>query len=115
MSRLEGFDFEKPEEFLGAVLQGVAPEAAILKTFKSKLASKNISTEAFKFEGATPPPAEYRRVVTNEGITLLFSAGHEENKNVEIKTEGNGGVEITIRSTGLERNDELEKMPRIPD
>lgn len=115
MSRLEGFDFEKPEEFLGAVLQGVAPEAAILKTFKSKLTSKNISTEAFKFEGATPPPAEYRRVVTNEGITLLFSAGHEENKNVEIKTEGNGGVEITIRSTGLERNDELEKMPRIPD
>ena len=115
MSRLEGFDFEKPEEFLGAVLQGVAPEAAILKTFKSKLANKNISTEAFKFEGATPPPAEYRRVVTNEGITLLFSAGHEENKNVEIKTEGNGGVEITIRSTGLERNDELEKMPRIPD
>lgn len=93
----------------------MAPEAAILKTFKSKLANKNISTEAFKFEGATPPPAEYRRVVANEGITLLFSAGHEENKNVEIKTEGNGGVEITIRSTGLERNDELEKMPRIPD
>jgi len=115
MSRLEGFDFEKPEEFLSAVLQGVAPEAKILKTFKSKLANKNISTEAFKFEGATPPPAEYRRVVTKEGITLLFSAGHEENKNVEIKSEENGGVEITIRSTGLERNDELEKMPRIPD
>ena len=87
----------------------------ILKTFKSKLANKNISTEAFKFEGATPPAAEYRRVVTNEGITLLFSAGHEENKNVEIKDEDNGGVEITIRSTGLERDDELEKMPRIPD
>jgi hypothetical protein len=115
ISRLDGFDFEKPEEFLSAVLQGVDPEAKILKTFKSKLANKNISTEAFKFEGATPPAAEYRRVVTNEGITLLFSAGHEENKNVEIKDEENGGIEITIRSTGLERDDELEKMPRIPD
>ncbi|WP_101674368.1 nucleoid-associated protein [Alloalcanivorax mobilis] len=115
ISRLDGFDFEKPEEFLSTVLQGVSPEAKILKTFKSKLANKNISTEAFKFEGATPPAAEYRRVVTNEGITLLFSAGHEENKNVKIKDEDNGGVEITIRSTGLERNDELEKMPRIPD
>lgn len=115
MSRLDGFDFEKPEEFLGAVLQGVSPDSKILKTFKSKLASKNISTEAFKFEGATPPPAEYRRVVTNEGVTLLFSAGHEEKKNVEIQDEENGGVKITIRTTGLERNDELEKMPRLPD
>ena len=115
MSRLDGFDFEKPEEFLGAVLQGVSADSKVLKTFKSKLASKNISTEAFKFEGATPPPAEYRRVVTNEGVTLLFSAGHEEKKNVEIQDEENGGVKITIRTTGLERNDELEKMPRLPD
>ena len=115
MSRLEGFDFEKPEEFLGAVLQGVTPDANILETFRSKLASKNISTEAFRFEGAVPPPAEYRRIVTNEGITILFSAGHEENGNVGVKDEQGGGVEITIRSTGLERNDELEKMPRIPD
>lgn len=115
MSRMEGFDFEKLEEFLGAVLQGVAPEAKILKTFKSQLASRNISTEAFKFEGITLPPAEYRRVVTNEGITLLFRAGHEKNNNIEVKKEANGGVEITIHSTGLERDDELKKMPRIPD
>ena len=90
-------------------------ETGMISRFGILQKRDDISTEAFKFEGATPPPAEYRRVVTNEGITLLFSAGHEENKNVEIKTEGNGGVEITIRSTGLERNDELEKMPRIPD
>lgn len=115
ISRLDGFDFEKPEEFLSAVMQGVTPEAKILKTFKSKLTTNNISTEAFQFEGAKPPVAEYRRVVTKEGITLLFSAGHEKNKNVEMKDEDNGGIKITIRSTGLERDDELEKMPRIPD
>ncbi|WP_082806196.1 nucleoid-associated protein [Marichromatium gracile] len=115
ISRLDGFDPKKPEEFLSAVLQGVTPESKTLKTFQRNLAKKNISTEAFKFEGVTPPAAEYRRVVTNEGITLLFSAGHEENKNIEIKNEDNGGVEITIRSTGLEHNDELEKMPKIPN
>lgn len=115
MSRLDGFDFEKPEEFLSAVLQGVTPDAGILKTFKSKLAVKKMSTEAFKFEGATPPPAEYRRVITNEGITLLFHADLEANNNVKIESKENGGVEITIHSTGLERNDDLEKMPRIPD
>ena len=45
ISRLDGFDFEKPEEFLSAVLQGVDPEAKILKTFKIKLKLK-LSREA---------------------------------------------------------------------
>lgn len=114
-SRLDGFDFEKPEEFVGSVVHGVKPDSPIMKTFEKKIKSCGIATEAFKFEGGAPPPAEYRRILTNEGVAILFSSSHEADGKIKRHTEENGGVTITIRSTGLERDDELEKMPRIPN
>ncbi|RUR32755.1 nucleoid-associated protein [Vreelandella andesensis] len=114
-SRLDGFDFEKPEEFIGSIIHGVSSGSPILKTFEKNTKKHGISTEAFEFSGAVPPPAEYRRIVTNEGVSILFSSSHEADGKVKKHPEENGGFTITVKSTGLYRDDELEKMPRIPD
>lgn len=115
MARLDGFDHEKPEEFLGSIVQGLSPEAKILTTFRNRLNSCGLATEAFAFEGNSLPPAEYRRVITNEGVAVLFNKNHEKDEKVQVKNMDDGGVTITINATGLERDDELEKMPRISD
>tara|TARA_R110000823_G_scaffold234343_2_gene360570 strand:+ start:1059 stop:2288 length:1230 start_codon:yes stop_codon:yes gene_type:complete len=115
MARLDGFDHEKPEEFLGSIVQGLSPDAKILTTFRSRLSSCGLASEAFAFEGTSLPPAEYRRVITNEGITVLFNKNHEKDDKVQVQNTDNGGVTITINATGLERDDELEKMPRLSD
>lgn len=115
MARLDGFDHEKPEEFLGSIVQGLSPEAKILTTFRNRLNSCGLATEAFAFEGNSLPPAEYRRVITNEGVAILFNKNHEQDEKVQVQSMDDGGVTITINSTGLERDDELEKMPRISD
>ena len=86
MSRLEGFDFENQRNFLAPYCKS-GSRGRDPKTFKSKLTSKNISTEAFKFEGATPPPAEYRRVVTNEGLLSYLVLGMKKQERRD-KTEG---------------------------
>lgn len=115
MARLEGFDHEKPEEFLGSIVQGLSPDDKILATFRSRLNTCGLATEAFAFAGNSLPPAEYRRVVTNDGVAVLFNKNHERDEKVQVQNMDDGGVTITINATGLERDDELEKMPRISD
>lgn len=115
MARMEGFDHERPEEFLGAIVQGLNPDAPILETFRGRLSDCGLATEAFRFEGARRPGAEFRKVVTNERVVLIFSKGHEDEGMVNIDEQDGGGVTITVRSTGLAWNDELDKMPRISD
>ncbi|WP_148861440.1 nucleoid-associated protein [Marinobacter fonticola] len=113
MERMDGFDHEKPEEFLGSIVQGLAPDSKLIKSFKSKLKTRGLETEVFRFEGAIPPAAEYRRVITKEGVAILFNKKHEENEKVLIQNAPRGGVTITIHSTGLDKDDDLEKLPRI--
>lgn len=113
MARLEGFDFQKPEEFLGAVLQGMKPDAPILRTFQAKLAVRKIGTEAFQFVGNVPVP-EFRKLVTREGVTVFYSKDHEDGNKIRINDNPAGGVIITIQSTGLEQNDDVAKLPRMP-
>lgn len=115
MARMDGFDHERPEEFFGAIVQGLAPEAPILKTFQGKLSGCGLATEAFQFEGARKPSADFRKVVTDEKVVLLFSKNHQDQGVVKIEKQEGGGVTITVRSTGLAGEDELDRMPRISD
>lgn len=115
MARMEGFDHEKPEEFMGAVVQGLVPDAPILNTFSRNLSGCGLATEAFRFEGARPARGEYRRVVTNEGVAIIFSQRLEDDGKVKVANEDGGGVVITVRSTGLVGDDELDRMPKISD
>lgn len=115
MARMDGFDHEKPEEFLGAVVQGLAPDAPILKSFQTKLSGYGLATEAFRFEGARPPEPEYRRLVTEESVVVYFKKEHEKAGKVHVAKENGGGVTITVRSTGLVWDDDIDKLPRISD
>lgn len=115
MARMEGYDHEKPEEFLGAVVKGLAPDAQIVTTFRNNLSGCGLATEAFQFEGARPPGPEHRRVVTEDGMAVYFKKRHEDEGKVKIVDEDGGGVTITVHSTGLVWNDETDKLPRMLD
>lgn len=111
MARMDGFDHEQLEQFLGAIVQGLPAEAKIIRKFKAKIESCGLATEAFSFEGIQRPPPEYRRIVTTEGVAILYS--REVEHKVEICNNPGGGVVVTVRATALEQNDEIDKLPRF--
>lgn len=111
LGRLDGFDHERPEEFLGAIIQGAPEGAPILATFTRKLAKCGLATEAFAFEGARPARLAFRKIITHERVVLFFPQELAEHDRIRIDKGTGNGATITITSTGIERDDELETLP----
>ena len=113
--QLVGFDHERTQEYLNAVFGGLPDDSPIRNTFQRSLAARGLGTEAFEFDRAELPQRPYRRVLTNEGISLSYHRELEEQGRVIIEPQEGGGKRITINTTGIVKDDDSEKAIEFRD
>ncbi len=107
----EGFDPTNKEPFLAAIFGPLPAESPVRASLDRELKSARIESEAFEFHKPSVPRPAKRKLVTTEGIEVIWDRTYEQNVRQE-PTEG-GRVRITIESGGIKSEDDFsEKNPR---
>jgi hypothetical protein len=106
-----GFDPENSEPFLTSVFGPLPENSRIRQAFDRKLRSFHLEGEAFEFDrDAVKRPAK-RRIVTTEGIQVIWDREYED--HVTVEPLAGGREKITITTGGVEENDDFaEGNPR---
>ena len=106
-----GFNPDDSEPFLTSVFGPLPEGSRIRQAFHRKLNSLHLEGEAFEFDrNAVTRPAK-RRIVTTEGIQVIFDREYEASVTVEPIV--GGLTKITITTGGVEENDDFtERNPR---
>jgi hypothetical protein len=100
-----GFDPENSEPFLASVFGPLSENSRIRQAFDRKLRSSHLEGEAFDFDrDAVKRPAK-RRIVTREGIQVIWERQYED--NVKVEELAGGRAKITITTGGVEENDDF--------
>lgn len=106
-----GFDPANKEPFLAAVFGPLPAESPVRVSFERELKSAQIESESFDFHKESVPRPAKRKLVTTEGIEVIWDRNFE--KNVKQENIDNGRVRITIESGGIRSEDDFsEKNPR---
>jgi hypothetical protein len=100
-----GFDPENSETFLTSVFGPLPENSRIKQAFDRKLRSFHIEGEAFEFDRDAVKRPSKRRIVTTEGIQIIWDREYED--NVTVEPLAGGREKITITTGGVEENDDF--------
>ena len=103
----DGFDPENRDAFLTAVFGPLSEESKIRQAFDRKLRSASLEGEAFEFDRVALPRPSKRRIVTTEGIQVIWDREYEE--NVRLQALAGGRTQITITTGGVRENDDFSE------
>jgi len=112
MDQLDGFDHEKPEEFLNSVFGGLPADSPIHGSFKRSLVRKSLGSEGFAFDRQELPKRSYKRLVTGEGIAVYYKPQHEKDGLVQVDRDKKGGAKIVLKTANLVVDDETDTIPK---
>jgi hypothetical protein len=101
----EGFDPENSEPFLASVFGPLPENSRIRHAFDRKLRSSHLEGEAFDFDRDVVKRPAKRRIVTREGIQVIWERQYED--NVKVEDVAGGRAKITIMTGGVEENDDF--------
>lgn len=106
----KGFDPEKPEEFLIAIVGAIPEGSGLPKSFEKALTSQKIRGEAFDFAKDAIPKPRSRRITTEEGIRIMYPKEYE---NLVRTNARDGKTFITIETNRVVEDDDIpETIPR---
>lgn len=107
----EGFDPANKEPFLAAVYGPLPAESPIRVAFDRELKNLRIESEAFEFHKASVPRPAKRKLITTEGIEVIWDRNYEN--NVRQTPMEDGRIRITIEAGGIKSEDDFsDKNPR---
>ena len=90
-----GFDPGESESFLTAVYGPLPEDSRIRVAFNRQLRARHIDGEAFDFDKQTFQAPRRRRIVTQEGIQVIFDREYEQSVQVEDLPENRKKITIT--------------------
>lgn len=100
-----GFDPANKEPFLVAVYGALPAESPVRESFDRELKSQRIDSEVFEFHKASVPRPSKRKLITTEGIEVIWDRNYENNVR-QIPMEG-GRIRITIEAGGIKSEDDF--------
>ena len=100
----EGFDPSNSEVFLTSVFGPLPNDSSIRKEFDRELRAARIDGESFNFDRQAVTRPAKRRIVTAEGIEVIFD--REYASNVVRQAIAGGRERITIETGGIEEDDD---------
>jgi len=101
----DGFDPGNTDPFLFAVFGPLPEKSKIRQAFDRQLRSSNLEGEAFDFDREAVKRPLKRRIVTTEGIQVIWDRQYEG--NVKLQDLAGGGTQITITTGGVKENDDF--------
>lgn len=105
------FDPANKEPFLAAVYGALPAESPIRLAFDRELKNLRIESEAFVFHKASVPRPAKRKLITTEGIEVIWDKNYED--NVRQTPMEDGRIRITIETGGIKSEDDFsDKNPR---
>ena len=102
-----GFDPVNKEPFLVAVYGALPEESPVRESFERELKSQRIESEVFEFHKASVPRPAKRKLITMEGIEIIWDRSYEQ--NVRRTQTDNGRYEITIETGGIKSEDDFSE------
>ncbi len=99
-----GFDPVNKEPFLAAIFGPLPAESPVRASFDRELKNQRIESEAFDFHKPAVPRPPKRKLITMEGIEVIWDRIYEQNVRQE-SIEGNR-VRITIETGGIKSEDD---------
>lgn len=106
-----GFDPANKEPFLAAVYGALPAESPIRLAFDRELKNLRIESEAFEFHKASVPRPAKRKLITTEGIEVIWDRNYEDNVRQTLMEDGR--IHITIEAGGIKSEDDFsDKNPR---
>ena len=106
-----GFDPANKEPFLAAVYGALPAESPVRESFDRELKNQRIESEVFEFHKASVPRPSKRKLITTEGIEVIWDRNYENNVH-RTRTE-DGRFRITIAAGGIKSEDDFsDKNPR---
>lgn len=101
---LANWDPEQPEQLLTAVFGPLSAGSKVRTDFNRSLEHRRIQSERFPFHKASVPRPRRRQLVTIEGIEVRYT---EQDSGRIDTTEADGETIITIRTAGIQIDDDL--------
>jgi hypothetical protein len=106
-----GFDPANKEPFLAAIYGALPEDSPVRASFDRELRNQRIESEVFEFHKAAVRRPAKRKLVTFEGIEVIWDTAYAGNVKQQ-QTDG-GRVLITIETGGIKSEDDFsEKNPR---
>ena len=99
----DAFDPENPEPFISGLFGALPQEAKFRTDFAKELERQRIHTENFDFDKAVVPRPSKRRIMTEEGIQVVFNA---EDAGKVVRGRANGQEIITITTNRITVDDD---------
>lgn len=100
-----GFDPSNKEPFIAAVYGALPADSPVRESFDRELKKQRIESEVFEFvKGVVTRPSK-RKLITMEGIEVIWDRSYEG--NVHRKNTENGRVQITIETGGIKSEDDF--------
>lgn len=104
IQRQEGFDPENQEPFIAAVFGSLPADSKVRATFEKALHVARIESETFDFDRTAVKRPSKRRIVTQEGIQIIWDRQYEQ--NIRRQQVAGGRTEITIVTGGVKEEDD---------
>ncbi|MEG9433718.1 nucleoid-associated protein [Terriglobus sp. ADX1] len=98
------FDPGNAEVFLTSVFGPLEAESNLRKSFERHMRARRVDGEAFNFDRQAIPRPSKRRIVTTEGIQVIWD--REYSDIVSVQSIAGGQTRITITTGGVEENDD---------
>jgi len=99
------FDPENKEPFLVAVYGALPAESPVRQSFDRELKNQRIESEVFEFHKASVPRPSKRKLITTEGIEVIWDRSYES--NVHQTPMEDGRIRITIEAGGIKSEDDF--------
>jgi hypothetical protein len=108
IQRQQGFDPEDREPFMAAVFGSLPQDSKVRTSFDKALRNARIESEAFEFDRAAVRRPPKRRIVTQEGIQIIWDRQFEQ--NIRREQIAGGRTEITIVTGGVKEEDDYPEQ-----
>jgi hypothetical protein len=103
----DGYDPENPEPFISSLFGALPADAPFRRDFAREMEKRRIHTESFEFDKAAVPRPRRRRIITEEGIQILYS--QDDESRVERRPV-NGQTVITITTSRIKVDDDYPEV-----
>ncbi len=100
-----GFDPANKEPFLAAIFGALPDKSPVRDSFDRELKSARIESEVFEFQKTVIQRPAKRKLVTMEGIEIIWDTAYAE--NVQRNLTNDGRMQITITTGGVKSEDDF--------
>lgn len=102
-----GFDPANKDPFLAAIYGALPEESPVRDSFDRELKNQRIESEIFEFHKASVSRPAKRKLITMEGIEVIWERNFED--QVRRVAKDDGRVEITIDTGGIRSEDDFSE------